>query len=83
MRDIIIENTNITDWKKLYNFIIHSDYQLSYKVDGEFVSIPDDIDQMFTKTNLPQSFNFQIENVIFSIISLFSEGERKDFFYKV
>ena len=50
-RDLYVLNTTIYDWQRLIDFLRSSPYLLIYKVDFEETSLPQLVEQVFTKRN--------------------------------
>jgi len=66
LRDIYVNSTDITDWEKMYDSLLKSEYSITYTCDGEIQNNPKDVKLIFDRTDCSQILRVKEENIIFN-----------------
>ena len=67
LRDILIEKTELIDWKILYDYLLKSDYKIKYIKDDSKQSLPKNIELLFEDKDHTHTLLIQEENIIFNL----------------
>jgi hypothetical protein len=67
LRDILIRDTELTDWKLLYEYLMTSDYKIEYKRDGSYQSLTSNFQQLLHDKEHTHVITIQEENIIFNL----------------
>ena len=67
LRDILIEKTELNDWKLLYDYLLKSDYKIEYIKDDAKQSLPKNIEMLFEDKDHTHTLSIQEENIILNL----------------